>query len=229
LPRARVFNGGRSGSSVAYTVGLADAYLRMFDPDWVVVLVRNEWDALLFDRSEEFFYEPSPGGFELRRSWHWLTMSPLRRKLVDWKLRDVALIHFGTQHLMSLFQKSISTEPDERPTVEQALRLRAIDWTVAELHARYPRLVLVHVPYATPQRGGLVPKTAAEARVAAASLREGVPLIAMRERIERDVQASGVPAIGFWNTLPWTGHANAHGHDLIARALAELLKNRLKR
>src|SRR5262249_2151345 len=102
LPRARVFNGGRSGRSVAYTVGLAGAHLRMFDPDWVVVLVRNEWDALLFDRSEEFFYEPSPGGFELRRSWHWLTMSPLRRKLVDWKLRDVALIHFGTQHLMSL-------------------------------------------------------------------------------------------------------------------------------
>jgi hypothetical protein len=49
----------------------------------------------------------------------------------------------------------------------------------------------------------------------------------MRDRINQDYRETGEPPFGFPNTLPWTGHLNAHGHELVAQALFEFFAREL--
>lgn len=222
VPRlVRVLNAARAGTTVAFSVGLSDAYKSLFQPDLVIIMVRDGWGDLL-DPVQEVHYAATGAGFKVKTDWHWEHMSKAQRLAVRMHLRDLAVVHYGLRHLIDIREASQRASRAAGKS-DASTRLAAIDWTVAELAHRYPHLVLVHMPYTAGTHDGLAPVSPDELRLADACKGCGVPLVRMRGEIERDAAAGGMPPFGFANTLPWEGHPNAHGHDLVARALARML------
>ena len=221
---ARVFNGGRSGTAVPQLIGLAGPYLSIFQPDWVVLLIRDGWGEA-FNPDHEFHYVADGDGFKVVRSWHWERMSTLKRLMIQFHVRDVALFQYGIRHFAELRRV-----PGGQPTADDAGRqaqLRAIDWTLPRLKQEYPNLVIVHIPYGSASLDGLMPASPMEEGLVADCLRHGIPCIPMRPVIENDFARLGRPPFGFANTLPWAGHPNEHGHDLIARELDTFFRKTL--
>lgn len=235
--RVRVFNGGRAGTTIAFTVALSQEYQALFEPDWTVVLVRDGWNEL-FSREQEIYYKPVGDGFRIKTEWHWDHMSRPMKLLIRYRVRDIALFQYGKRHLSELLRaapeegappQAPSTATPEttaspRPKASPDKTLRSIGWTVKELKGRYPRLLLVHIPYTRPDKTGLAPATDRETVLLAECARQNVPLIPMRPLLEADFARTRQPSFGFANTLPWSGHPNAHGHELIAQAVANWMK-----
>ncbi len=217
----RVYNSGRSGTSVPYTLGFASAYREIFHPDWVVILVRDGWDQA-FDRTEEIFYEPIGDSFEIKQQWHWYAMSSALRTLIEWHIRDFAVFQLGKRQFQDIVGHTTQpATPAATAAVELQRELRAIDFTVEHWRIEYPQLVIVHIPFGAAAIAGLLPPSPEEQALAAACQRRSVAFISMRDVIEQDARVSDQPPFGFFNTIPWAGHPNKFGHQLIAKALAD--------
>jgi hypothetical protein len=239
-PNVRVFNAGREGTTIAFSVGLADEYRKIFQPDWTIVQIRDGWSEN-FNHEQEIHFLADGDSFRTETQWHWDTMSPRMKQLIRWHIRDIALFQYGNRHLSELRRGGADDDAPQAAPLKLApdqSRLesgyisgdrekRAIAWTVAELKAKYPRLILLHIPYGSPAHLNLVPLESEEATLIAECRRQNVPLISMREAFARDAELSQRAPIGFSNTLPWMGHPNARAHNLIAHALANYLMPRL--
>ncbi|MDF2439546.1 MAG: hypothetical protein JWN98_530 [Abditibacteriota bacterium] len=238
-PSTRVFNGGRNGTSPLMAVGLAKEYQAVFQPDWVVLLVRDQWSELL-DSTHEFYAKPAGNGFEMKHRWHWDAMSPRMRQIHNLGLRNSALLQYGKFRLDLMIhfakvnaqarqtEEAAGKSQESKPTsTQQLFERRIIDWTIQGLRRSYPRLVIVHIPYGSPgTRTGLAPPTPAEKFLRESCLRAGVPCLFMRPVLNEDFARSQQPSIGFDNTLPWHGHPNGRAHGLIARTLHSFFTTR---
>ena len=243
--QAYVFNAGRDGTDLAYSVALAEPYKRLFQPDWTVVQLRDGWKEL-FNREQEIHYIPQGDGFRVVTRWHWFTMSRRMKQLIRWRVRDLAIFQYGKRHFTELRDGGIKVDKEnETPAEPQSAssaasgtppgagpapnvqidgqQKRAIRWTVARLKTLYPRLILVHVPFGSPLLNSVVPVQAEEAVLVEECRRQGVTLIRMRTYFTQDAARHHQAPIGFANTLPWAGHPNARGHALIAQALYDHL------
>jgi lysophospholipase L1-like esterase len=228
----RVLNGGRDGATPAYYVYLADVNKKLFEPDWVIVLVRDASWLQTFDRSKEIFYRASGDGFEIKRLWTWDSMSSSRRLLANSGVRDLALVLYSLRRWNLMTSPDLGDETKVSNSVapdKLALTKHTMDWTLQQLRKKYPKLVLVHMPPSSPTLGGLLPPQPQEKMLITACKRYNIPLIPMRHEIMRDYQQSGQPPYGFSNTLPWTGHMNAHGHELVARALSQYFADQIQK
>ena len=219
-----MFNGGRSGTAIAQWLGLAGPYRSIFQPDWVVLLIRDGWGEA-FNPENEFHYAAVGEGFDIVHSWHWEHMSALKRLLIRSHFRDIALFQYGIRHFTEL--RRGGGGPPLADGGGRRAQLRAIDWTLPRLRQAYPNLVIVHVPYGSAPLGGLMPASLVEERLVAACRRLEIPCIPMRPVFENDFARSKRPPFGFANTLPWAGHPNGHGHDLIARELGSFFRKTL--
>ena len=243
VSQPRVINAGRAGTTIAYSVGLADAYKDLLAPDWTVVQIRDGWFEN-FNRDQEVHFVAAGEGFETVFQSHWKSMSPRMKQLIRWHIRDIALFQYGNRHLAELRKGSpgegegagapqpAATPPRNTgaPSVYIASSerdLRSIGGAVAQLKANYPRLILLHLPYALPDNSGLMPPQREEQELIAQCRQQGVALITMRGAYLRDYQNSRCAPIGFANTLPWQGHPNGRAHALIAQELAAYLVPRL--
>lgn len=236
----RVLNGGRSASSPAYCVRLAEEYKKIFQPDWVVLLTNDGNWVNIFDPSKEIYLRPAGDAVRTEVRWRWDTMSPLMKRLMHWRLRDLATFQYAYNRLgtiQAVRAKAANNEAAPPAATAQAegreggkvpaARLeKAVDWTVEQMSRLYPKLVVVHVPTGATVKG-LGPKQPVEDLLVKSCARYGVPLIMMRDRINRDFAATAQPPYGFYNTLPWTGHLNEHGHALVAQALYEFFDGEL--
>jgi hypothetical protein len=235
----RVLNGGRSASSPAYCVRLAEEYKQIFQPDWVVLLTNDGNWVNIFDPGKEIYLKPAGDALNLEVRWKWDTMSPLMKRLMRWRVRDLATFQyayarFGT--MQAARAKGAGgegagaggqVEGRAGAKAPPAARLeKAVEWTVEQMSRLYPKLVVVHIPTGATVKG-LGPKHPVEDLLVKSCASHGVPLIMMRDRITRDFAATNEPPYGFYNTLPWTGHLNAHGHALVARALYEFFDREL--
>lgn len=219
-PRSvRVINGGRVGINAVYSVGLAETYHRLLQPDWVVLQVRDYGESV-FDPVHEFRYERADGGVRFHHRWHLEEMSRVKRLLMRTGLRETVVAKLGLQRLQDLRPKA-EPRPTARPAGPSPAVLEAVGQTVRELRRKYPHLVLLHFPYGSPRAADLLPCQPEEARWVESADREGVPLIPMRDWIARDYSVSRIPPSGFFNTLPWSGHPNEHGNQLAAEALRD--------
>ena len=237
----RVFNAGRAGTTLAFSVGLARQYREVFAPDWTVIQVRDGWIEN-FNPDQEVHFVEENGSFATRVKWHWDTMSPRMKQLIRWHIRDIALFQYGNRHLVELLkggsgiQQPIALKEVQTPNKTQTpvhlnssqRELRVIGWTVAQLKASYPRLILVHMPDGSPDYSGLRPPSSEEQELVSQCRRQNVRLITMRQSYLRDVETSRQAPIGFANTLPWFGHPNGRAHALVAQELADELAPRLK-
>src|SRR5215213_5185913 len=234
----RVLNGGRSASSPAYCVRLAEEYKRIFQPDWVVLLTNDGNWVNIFDPSKEIYLKPAGDALKLEVRWKWDSMSPLMKRLMRWRVRDLATFQYAYARLgtmQAVRAKAASNEAAGAGAQAEgragekvpAARLeKAVEWTVEQMSKLYPKLVVVHIPTGATVKG-LGPKQPVEDLLVKSCGRYGVPLILMRDRINQDFAETSEPPYGFHNTLPWTGHLNAHGHALVARALYEFFDREL--
>ncbi len=234
----RVLNGGRSASSPAYCVRLAEEYKRIFQPDWVVLLTNDGNWVNIFDPGKEIYLKPAGDALKLEVRWKWDTMSPLMKRLMRWRVRDLATFQyayarFGTIQAVRARAANneaagagAQAEGSGASKVPAARLEKAVEWTVEQMSKLYPKLVVVHIPTGATVKG-LGPKHPVEDLLVKSCGRYGVPLIMMRDRINQDFAETDEPPYGFYNTLPWTGHLNAHGHSLVAQALYEFFDREL--
>lgn len=244
--RVRVVNGGRVGATPAFHVALADKYQKLFQPDWTVVFVEDDRWKLTFSPSHEIRYEPQNEGFKIVTKWQGASRGRGYQILRKLHIRDLALFDwsFSRWQLMN----GVGTGPDaqgegsaERTAAKgnEAQRAayanmkdpqmvaRSMNWTLRQLKEKYPRLVILHMPSYDMNAANLKPVTAEERQLTADCQSLDLPLILMRERIAQDYAQTHQPPFGFMNTLPWTGHINAHGHNLMADALADFFCDKL--
>lgn len=228
----RVVNAGRDARHAEYYVGLAEPYQRIFQPDWVVILVPDlTWTCPLEPgRDSDFYLEPTGTGFKLHENWILERPKGFQKLVKKWQIPDPVVVEY-TRYLERIRGKQRQSSKKGDPTSENssaAQQARLIDWLVGKIRSAYPRVVLVHLPLGSPALHGLNPVSREETLVQAACKKYGVPLIPMRERIERDFAAHQIPPYGFANTLPWSGHINTRGHMLVAEALQEFFATRLR-
>jgi lysophospholipase L1-like esterase len=235
LPPIRVLNGGRGGSSPAYSVQLAEEYKKVFQPDWVVLLINDgNWETI-FDPSTEIYYRPTGDSFQVEVKWKWDNMSPLLKTLMRWHVRDLATFQYIYNRIGTIMAarakatKSAGAASDaQASSARSIIQEKAIDWTLEQLGRLYPRLVVIHMPIGA-STGGLAPLMETETLLIESCERHHIPLIRMRGILNEDYMRTKEPPFGFYNTLPWLGHPNAHGHELVARALYEFLIQELNK
>jgi lysophospholipase L1-like esterase len=244
---ARVYNGGRSGPSVAYSVALSEEYQKLFAPDWVVILVRDQW-TLMFSHSQEVRYRPVGKAFEIERSNYWDSLGRVTKIATKSGLRDLAISTYGKRQSDEMRAPDNSSNKDDSgakahkiPNIiapqitlgapadlNLARSLRAVEWTLTQLKRKYPRLIVVSMPESSPEVAGLLPVTPTEKRFGEVCAALQIPLVEMRPLIEADFARTHLPPFGFSNTLPWLGHPNEHGHELIARGIEARLRPLLR-
>lgn len=99
LPRrVRVFNAGRSGTSVGTALYFAPQYRKLFDPDLVIVMVHDEWSVAL-DPTQEVRYIPEGGTFRLQMFNHSAKSGAMFRRLVALGVRDLSIATHGSRQL----------------------------------------------------------------------------------------------------------------------------------
>lgn len=235
LPPVRVLNGGRGGSSPAYSVQLAEEYKKIFQPDWVVLLINDGNWVTIFDPTTEIYYRPDGEAFQMEVQWKWNKMSRLLKLLMQWRVRDLAVFQYTYNRLGTIMAARAKAANNDGTTTAQSVednkahslrQEKAIDWTVQQLAERYPKLIVVHMPIGA-STGGLHPPMDSEGFLIKSCERHRVPLIVMRDRIAQDYMETKQPPFGFYNTLPWLGHPNAYGHKLVAQALYEFFIDKL--
>jgi len=218
----RVINAGRAGTTMAYSAGLAETYRELVEPDWVVLQVRD-YDTVLFDPVHEFRFERDGDDVVFRHSWHQDNMGKVKRTMIRLGLRESAVFKFGLQRAKDFLKAGTVPRQDKRPAnTESAVSphvLLAVDRSVSMLRKGFPRLVVVHIPYGSASAAALVSARPEEVRLLEDCERESIPVIPMRGWIDQDFAVTRVPPFGFANTLPWSGHPNQHGNQLIADAL----------
>lgn len=243
--RVRVLNGGRVGATPAFHVGLAEQYKAVFQPDWVAISIEDDrWEMMLYSKSHEVRCAPEGDGFRIVTKWKKDSNSRLFRLLRKLHLRDTAVVDWSFSRLDLMNRRAGNTEEadipasdkgasaaekeDKKEEAKKAAEIdRVMDWTLQRLKEQYPRLVLVHVPSYNTAGANFAPVSHKEEQLALLCRRYNVPLIQMRERMTTDYAKTGQPPFGFGNTLPWTGHLNAHGHDVIAHAIADFFADKL--
>ena len=254
--RVRVFNGGRAGVSIAAAVEFAPEYKRLFDPDVVVLLVRDQWNQM-FDPLQEVRYAEKNGGFEIETRWRSERLGGLAKKVDASGVLDWSVVSYGKRQLNTM--RNGQTEPAMADALQadapgageksddrgegaapakgaQSSRvksdpnlgrsLRAAEWTARQLREAYPRLLVLHVPEAYDSLHGMIGVSPTERRFLQACRELNTPTVDMRPLIEADFARTQVPPYGFSNTLPWRGHFNAYGHEMAARALAQAIAAR---
>lgn len=223
--RVTVFNAGRAHATPAGAIQFSDAYLSLFDPDWVVVLLRE--GSLMDATSGEKEVQLRLGrkGYEPFVSWRRDSESYLKRLIVKWGVRRSAALHLGYVRASRLLAAPDRPGHGRRPSERPLPILETLaDYVVTQLQRRYPRLLLVHLPsepLASIPRGGEPSPEELALRVAVGRAR--LPAVFLREALREDFEVAGEPHFGFFNTVPGAGHPNARAHKVIAAAVeAEL-------
>ena len=234
---SRVFNGGRNATSPVYAVALSAQYKRIFQPDWVVLTVHDSSWTSLFDTDKEFYYQPgkTSDSTDLRVERHWQKDRQSRMAKIAARLRltESAVWYYGrTQFSAHMTEPSsagaLEIMPDSHVSSGPAApALDAINFTVRRLRSVYPRVVIVNIPTGSPAANGFLPASPSEEQLRASCRRYHIPFINMRSLMTATYAQTSRPPFGFNNTLPWEGHPNEDGHEIIARGLYEWLVNRL--
>ena len=244
--RVRVVNAGRVGATPAFHVGLANEYKNLFQPDWTVVFVEDDRWKLTFSPSHEIRYEPQSDGFKIVTKWQGESRGRAYQILRKLHIRDLALFDWSFSRWQLMNGVGVGSDANGEGSAERAaakgnqaqraayenmknpqMVARSIKWTLQKLQEKYPRLVILHMPSYDTSAANLKPVTPEESELITDCQTLQIPLISMRERVAKDYQKTHQPPFGFMNTLPWTGHINAHGHELMAGALADFFADKL--
>lgn len=244
--RVRVLNGGRVGATPAFHVALADEYKKLFQPDWTVVFVEDERWKLTFSPSHEIRYEPQNDDFKIITKWQGESRGRFYQILRKLHIRDLALFDWSFSRWQLMNGVGTGNDANGEGAAERAAAkgnamqraayanmknpevvARSMQWTLQKLREKYPRLVILHMPSYDTKAANLKPVTPEERELTKICQALEIPLILMRERVAGDYQKTHQPPFGFMNTLPWTGHINAHGHDLMAHALRDFFADKL--
>jgi len=214
----QVLDLGRSGSSAADYVALADKYKQLFHPRWTIVTLKDE-----------DFEGVERGSYRFARVGGTLTTVPTVSSQMDPRLeplrRHLALYSFAVYryHLLVAAAQSepkmfFSGEPILPPTPPAPLS-NPREILAALARAYDGRVTFVYLSRPQPTRDGPPPIErafdAACAELAASCVNPRGPFQVLVD--------NGTPPYGFANSTPNSGHLNEAGHAVLADRLAEEL------
>jgi lysophospholipase L1-like esterase len=225
---ATIVNAGRSGATPAHYLHLADFYKDTFQPDVVVVQINDsDFSEEGVDPSKEFYIHQEGGQFKTVHNQGFASDDRLSQ-LFQQKLPQlgfllrVSTVRVGGRNLQSMLKsKSKPAAEPIQPNTKNYDDL--VEWTVTNLKAKYPKLIIVHIPYVTFNNPD-EPANPPEAALIKMAKKHNVPILAMREDFVNYHLKTRQATSGFNNTIPGTGHTNEAGHELIAKRLAPMLK-----
>lgn len=222
-----VLNAGKSDMSAADYVANAERNLRVFDPRWVVVQLREDdleedaWSAV-----KTHFQSSSGGGLDVVVPPS-VPQTRLRRTL--FRVRQAsAVVNFTTIRLLE-FEHGLGDEPPlfragdiERPTPAAAPRQFPIAAELDALAGAYRgRVTMLFFAAFDPLHPGAA--TAGEERFDAWCRTGGRSCVNVRAAYGRFAEGHASP-YGFSNTLFNVGHMNADGHAAVGKLLAQELE-----
>lgn len=223
-----VINGGRTGATPAYYLHLADFYKTQLQPDAVIVQINDsDFTEEGLDPTKEFYIRAQGNTFQAIHNQDFASDDRLSQ-LFQQKfpqlsfMLQISTLRVGGKNLQAMLKKQ--AKPTEAaPTKSQGNYDRLIEWTVVNLKAKYPNLVILHIPYVTFNNPN-EPPNPAEAALIEIAEKHKVPIVAMRRDFVNYHQTFHQPTSGFNNSIPGTGHINEIGHELIAQRLVPLLE-----
>jgi lysophospholipase L1-like esterase len=103
------------------------------------------------------------------------------------------------------------------------LATKALPWIMSELKRLHPNVYLLYLPQLDYAGGCIDRCDLPRTNMIGAAKGAGIPVIDVTHDVCTAFKATGQPLNGFANTIPGTGHYNAEGHAVIARAIAAKL------
>jgi lysophospholipase L1-like esterase len=234
-------NGGRSGASPAAYIYLASWYKTHIQPDVVVIQLSDlDFTVDLMSRDRNFYVEQRSGKLHavFNRDFVSANRAAQRWPAIE-TLLEVPLFRVALDNLNKLLgERTASADPAAPAAQAQGGKVRAtsepdpgraeVDWVIESLKAAYGNPVLVYVP--TPDyTGDLHQKSTIEQMVIQSAKAHGVAIVDNRAELADEYYRHHRVAYGFNNTQPGTGHLNAEGNKLMARALEPALLRALVR
>ena len=228
-----VVNAGRTGGTPAYYLHLSDFYKTTLQADSIVVQFNDsDFTQEGLDAKKEFYIRPEGSEFKTIHNQDFASDDRLSQ-LFQQKfpqlgfLLRISLVRVGGRNIQSMLKGGARPETEEeqkKPQNPASTEYDSlIEWTVVSLKAKYPNLIIVHIPYVTFNQPN-EPPSSAEASLIKMAEKHSVPIIPMRKDFEDYYRSTHQPASGFNNTIPGIGHINEIGHRLIANRLAPMLK-----
>ncbi len=221
----RVYNVGHTGWSPVNAVAFLEAERSRFSPSTVIVQVSpNDLGDIVAakrphveergDRREVVIPNRKKGGFAA--------------KITSFRESVSARSAFGGEVIVAMLSLFTGKEAEADGAGEPrtcspptASQIKAMGFLIAELSSKHPDVRLLYLPRLD-YHGGCVERCPA-ARKMYEVIANALPVAwidttsAICERFHETRQ----PLHGFWNTIPGTGHLNAEGHAVVARALAK--------
>jgi len=240
--KVEMLNASRAERSVADLIARSEAFIKVFQPDWVVVLVsavdleRDSWmpDRIHFERKAERLVlagrdpdEPLPANAQAPISaapgWQvWLDELPYRwgfshlSNLILWRRHEFAARWANQPPLFRAAEYRAVAGPSEaapRYPLEEEL-----EWLNRSFHGR---LSLLFVPQLDRFQGPLPGHS--DRRIVEECRRRGLSLLDASADLQ-ELWRQGRPPAGFFNSSFNQGHFNRHGHRALASTLARGLQ-----
>ena len=237
--KVEMLNAGRAERSVADLIARSEAFLQVFQPDWVVVLVRavdferDSWnpDRIHFEHQQGRLSlagrdpdEPSPSSATPKPSpppgWsEWLGQLPYVWGFSHlWNLGVLRWQEYEQRWAQqpAIFRASEAVPP---PPAARRYPLEAeLEWLHRSFHGRMSLLFVPELDrWQGPQPGD------SDRSLVEGCRRLGISLLNTSPDLQ-ELRRRGHPPAGFFNSSFNQGHLNRHGHRALASTLARGLR-----
>ncbi len=234
LPGLHVLNAAAAGRSAWHHALLAPRVQQAYTPDLLLVQLD---DGELTDVEDAAARAEAVAEFDSTRTAEPRTERGLARLAQSVFRRSALLSYLRTrvdkltrQESQRLARKLSGRRPDTRDLVALPPTPRAealLDSLVGEVQQVNARVVLVYIPnvdyFESPPSPTYPVRRAWYHEMAR---RRGLPLVDPTDEFIAAYRTTGEPLHGFSNSRPGEGHANARGHELLARELVRVLHAR---
>ena len=234
-------NCGINGAQPAEYIQFAKFYRSVFQPDYVVVqLYQQDFTYNMFNKNATWYIKKNGNNYVVAKS-NQTDMEYIEKvtakcpSALRWIFLSATATTFAKKYSSSLMEALNSMhntlhQPAQVNNVSYAnefVPASAVDWTIDQLQKSYPKLIILYIPnidyftHAAPHP--------VEAMLQQACAAHAVDYLNMRDVFEASYTRTHIPAHGFNNTMPGTGHTNAHGDRLIAEQLAYYFAGKIHR
>jgi predicted transcriptional regulator len=221
-----VINAGRSGSSPAEFVYLADYLNEQFDPHYVIICI-NDLDFvldLLNDKDRAIYVKRDSTGYRIYKDETFISKNQIKQRLPQLAfLGNYSSIRIAVESIQSMIKpQSHDTGNEDILTGDHSRYAELMDWIFQLLKTKYKHLVFLYVPefdykkYTGPSKYETLMQFYAQ--------KHEIKMLNITTDIVELFNTHKQPSHGFNNSIPGRGHLNEIGHRIAAEKLATYFK-----